>query len=221
MEKNIASIYKITNKITGKIYIGFDSLYPRRLRQHLNNSKKGIISPLYNDIREYGWDNFLKELLYQSWDREHCLNNMEKYFIMEYNTLIGGYNQTLGGDGTLSSPRPKSEQWKKKHSQRMKDNNPRKGYIYSKEEKEKRSARMVEYYDNNPQKRPFGEKNGMFGKTHSEEWRKNHSEKMKNGNGLSAMIVKKPCLHCGKIMTLGNLKRWHNEKCIFNQWKKV
>ena len=63
MEKNIASIYKITNEINGKCYIGFDISYPKRIKQHYNDSKRGVNSPLCNDIRKYGWENFTKELL--------------------------------------------------------------------------------------------------------------------------------------------------------------
>jgi len=39
---NIYSIYKATNKITGKIYIGFDSNWPKRKKRHLSNSFNNI-----------------------------------------------------------------------------------------------------------------------------------------------------------------------------------
>jgi len=214
MEKNIASIYLIKNNINGKIYIGFDISYPKRLKQHYNDSKRGKESPLCEDVRKYGWENFSKELLYQSWDIEHCLKVMENHFILEYNSFVDGYNRTLGGNGSLQSPRPKSEEWKKKHSQRMKEKNPRKGYKFSLEDKTKHSKKMKEFYEKNPDKILNGEKNPMYGKKHSQEWRKKHSEAMKkNQNSVKSMVVKRPCKKCGFVTTLGNLARYHDDKC--------
>jgi group I intron endonuclease len=215
MEKNIASIYKITNEINGKCYIGFDISYPKRIKQHYNDSKRGVNSPLCNDIRKYGWENFTKELLYQSWDIVHCLKNMENTFIVENESYINGYNRTLGGNGSLGSPRKKSEQWKSKHSKRMLENNPRKGYKFSEKEKQRHSKFMKEYYEKNPDKILFGEKNSMYGKKHSVEWRKKHSLMMKNNKkGVQSMTIKKACGKCGFITTLGNLARYHNDKCV-------
>lgn len=214
MEKNIASIYLIKNNINEKTYIGFDISYPKRLKQHYNDSERGKKSPLCEDVRKYGWENFSKELLYQSWDIEHCLKVMENHFILEYNSFVDGYNRTLGGNGSLKSPRPKSNEWKKKHSIRMTVNNPRKGYKFSLEEKTKHSKKMKEFYEKNPDKILNGEKNPMYGKKHSQEWRKKHSEAMKkNENSVKSMVVKRPCMKCGFITTLGNLARYHDDKC--------
>lgn len=214
MEKNISTIYKITNKINNKTYIGFDSNFPRRIRQHYNHSKRGVVSDFYDDIRKYGWENFSKDILFQSFDREICLNEMEKHFIQEYNSKEDGYNRTTGGQGTFGSKRPKSDTWCKEHSQKMKKSNPRFGYVFTEEEKIHHSKKMKEYYEKNPDKKLYGEKNGMYGKSHDEEWRKNHSEKMKNNlNSVNAMTKKTTCVHCGYTTTLGNIARYHNDKC--------
>jgi group I intron endonuclease len=106
---NIYSIYKATNKINGKVYIGFDSNWPNRFYTHKNRSnynKEQSKSKFYNSIRKHGWDNFDWEIIYQSNDGEHCKNIMENYFINEYRSYVGfgdcnGYNTTLGGDGSL------------------------------------------------------------------------------------------------------------------------
>jgi group I intron endonuclease len=221
MEKNIASIYKITNIINGKIYIGFDTSFPKRIKQHYNDAKRGKNSPLCNDIRKYGWENFTNEVLYQSFDVQHCLKSMESYFIIEYNTFLEGYNQTTGGNGTLNSPRPKSEEWRKKHSERMKNNNPRKGCILTDEQKQNHSKKMKDFYKNNPEKILNGNKNPMFGKNHTDEWKRNHSEilKTKYKNGEIKKIEKVSCSFCDMRVVPGNLKR-HENVCYNNPDRK-
>jgi group I intron endonuclease len=92
-------IYKTTNLINGKIYVGQDSK---------NNQKylgSGIV--LNHAIKKYGKDNFKKEIL------EHCIdkNDMdekEKYWISELNSRNRniGYNITKGGDGCLGCKFP-------------------------------------------------------------------------------------------------------------------
>ena len=96
---NIYSIYKATNKLNGKVYIGFDSNWPQRMWEHkcpVNFNKK---YKFYNALRKYGLDGFEWNVIYQSLDRKHCLHVMEPYFINEYNSLKKGYNSTLGGEG--------------------------------------------------------------------------------------------------------------------------
>ena len=87
-------IYKTTNLINCKIYIGQDSK---------NNPKYlGSGIALNNAIKKYGKENFKKEIL------EHCVNKKdmdekEKHWITELNARDKnvGYNITKGGDGCL------------------------------------------------------------------------------------------------------------------------
>lgn len=93
------TIYKATNIQNGKCYIGFDSKWPARIQSHKTASVKGR-TLFYAAIRKYGWESFLWEVLYQSWDKQHCLTAMEPYFISEYSSYKGaGYNMTKGGEG--------------------------------------------------------------------------------------------------------------------------
>jgi group I intron endonuclease len=101
---NIYSIYKVTNLVNGKIYIGYDSDWPTRISQHRGIYKRTDYA-FYYAIRKYGWDNFCWECIYQSKDEYHTKNVMETYFIEYYRSYVGfddcnGYNMTLGGDGT-------------------------------------------------------------------------------------------------------------------------
>ena len=100
-------IYKITNKVNSKIYIGKTShtTIEQRFKEHLNDAKKpNIINrPLYKAINKYGSGNFAIELIETvETDEEAC--KREEYWINHYRTYIGfsdcnGYNATLGGDG--------------------------------------------------------------------------------------------------------------------------
>ena len=88
-------IYKITNKVNGKSYIGQTRYTVEfRWRQHIH--KKDNVY-FHNAIRKYGIDNFIVETL------EECdykdLNSREIFYIAKYNTFKEGYNLTIGGDG--------------------------------------------------------------------------------------------------------------------------
>jgi group I intron endonuclease len=97
----IYSIYKVTNKVNGKLYIGFDSNWPNRKINHKSKAKIGSNRHFHNAIRKYGWDNFEWEVICQSLDGEYLLKVMEPYFIKYYNTFNNGYNYTLGGEGNV------------------------------------------------------------------------------------------------------------------------
>lgn len=98
---NIYSIYKATNIINGKSYIGFDACWPTRQKDHKRiYCKKN--NKFYAAIRKHGWDNFKWEVLYQSVDKEYTHKVMEEYFIRDHNTYCDtghGYNMSFGGDG--------------------------------------------------------------------------------------------------------------------------
>lgn len=115
---SIHTIYKIVNNITGKVYIGYDSNWPKRKQSHIYHTKDRN-QYIYQSIRKYGINNFTWEPIYQSKDGIHCLSVMESYFIKEYDSFNNGYNLTLGGEGTLG--RPTHQITKDKISQALKD----------------------------------------------------------------------------------------------------
>jgi predicted GIY-YIG superfamily endonuclease len=94
---DIYSIYKATNLINGKSYIGYTNELARRLKQHKQDSKNPK-TYFHRAIKKHGWNNFQWDIIYQSKERNHTLNEMEKYFIEEYNTFNNGYNSTTGGE---------------------------------------------------------------------------------------------------------------------------
>ena len=93
---NIYTIYRATNCVNGKVYIGFDSSWPSRKLNHKAASKTQSCK-FYNAIRKYGWDSFVWEVIYQSLDYNHTLNTMEDYFIKEHDSIFCGYNSKNGG----------------------------------------------------------------------------------------------------------------------------
>lgn len=157
---NIYTIYRITNILNGKIYIGWTSRDPEiRFEEHSRGKKSSIIG---SAIEKYGRENFKFEILYQTKDEIHS-KEMEGYFILGNNSLLAeeggwGYNIDKGGKGHKRSKRTielhrhkltgrkQSEDHKRKKSNAIKgknngmynigENHPRYGYSLSDTEKQ-------------------------------------------------------------------------------------
>lgn len=97
----VATIYRATNTINGKTYIGFDSNWPSRQKDHKYSLKHKSNFKFGRALKKYGWDNFTWDVLYQSTDIEHTLTVMENHFILENDSYHNGYNMTFGGQGTF------------------------------------------------------------------------------------------------------------------------
>jgi group I intron endonuclease len=99
----MAFIYKITNKINNKVYIGKTEYKPiLRWKQHQSCIDKDGYKdrPIYKALKKYGFDNFNFEVLEETESPEA----REVYYISLFNSYVGfensnGYNATLGGDG--------------------------------------------------------------------------------------------------------------------------
>ena len=98
-------IYKFTNKINGKHYIGQSKNIMQRKQKHYNTSQntdsKDYFCSFHCAIRKYGFDNFSFEVLEECSVNE--LNEKECYYIQKYNSIVpNGYNMTLGGSSSHS-----------------------------------------------------------------------------------------------------------------------
>ena len=99
----ICGIYKITNKINGKSYIGQSINIKNRWQVHASTKDD---CPIHRAIQKYGKKNFEWEIL------EKCLpenlDEKERYYINLYNTCSSkgwhGYNITDGGEGGMKTP---------------------------------------------------------------------------------------------------------------------
>ena len=99
----MAYIYKITNQLNGKMYIGKTTdTIENRWKAHLHDSRKERCKTrhLYAAMNKYGTDKFKIEEVEYITDLS-ILNEREKYWITYYNTYKNGYNETYGGDGKI------------------------------------------------------------------------------------------------------------------------
>ena len=106
MEKYFGVIYKITNLINNKIYIGQTvQSYQARFTQHKSHSKnKKNTHRLARAFRKYGDENFIIEPIEFCKTQEE-LNNRERYWIQYYNSTDDkvGYNILIGGQDSYSN----------------------------------------------------------------------------------------------------------------------
>ena len=123
-------IYKITNLINGKIYIGKDELS--------NEKYHGSGTLIKTAIKKYGVHNFTKEIIEDDINDKKILIEREKYWIKKYNCTDKsiGYNITDGGEGgdTISNnpnkeaivekikSSMKGKPFTQEHKDRLKDN---------------------------------------------------------------------------------------------------
>jgi group I intron endonuclease len=171
-------VYKVTNIINGKIYVGktkYDHI--TRFNGHCKDALIGGSNFAFHaSIRKYGKENFKVECLAKS-ESEKKLLTLEIFYIKKFNCTVDtklGYNMTLGGEsgiqtdvvkkkiGDANRLRIYSEETKKKIS----DGN--KGKVWSEERKKEWSNRLT------------GSGNPMFGKNRQPTMLgKKHSKKTK------------------------------------------
>lgn len=127
--KNKSGVYKITNLINGKTYVGSSVDLNRRLNEYLNplyiarNLKKGN-SKLLNALLKYGYTNFEFKILefikfepsQSKSERRSLLLNKEQYFIDEIKPEYN-INQKAGNNlGRIYSVPPEEEEVRRKMS---------------------------------------------------------------------------------------------------------
>ena len=129
-------IYRITNLINGKTYIG------KHKYKKLNDSYMGSGARLKPDQKKYGIENFKKEILVFNIQKPEQANLLEETFIAAEKEKVGVencYNKTKGGEGISDH----SEETKKKMSETRKDkNNGFYGKKHSEEWKRKHSEAL-------------------------------------------------------------------------------
>lgn len=154
-KEKICGIYKITNKVNGKVYIGQSVDIYCRWCSHKNTmknkNKKEYDYPLYRAFRKYGVINFNFEVIHICEESE--LNDLEIKYISQYNSCTldeegYGYNQNHGGNNNIREIKL-SDETKQKIANKLKQS-------------------------------MLGENNPMYGKHHTKNTRKLISEARKN-----------------------------------------
>lgn len=177
-------VYKHTNKINGKIYIGITSQKPNKRWQHGYGYKDN--QHFYRAIQKYGWDNFEHEILYEDIEEEIALSKeMELIELYHSNNPNLGYNKDNGGTigkMTLESIE-KVRQW---HLGR------------------ELSEETIKKISESHKGIAAGENNPMYGKHHTEETKRKLSESAKARTGWKHSEETKKKIgakHKGKIVS--------------------
>lgn len=87
-------VYIHTNKINNKKYIGITCQIPEE-RWGENGKHYSGQPKFYNAIQQYGWNNFLHEIVEANLDKTTALAR-EAQLILTYNTVENGYNSVSG-----------------------------------------------------------------------------------------------------------------------------
>jgi len=213
---SIYTVYKVTNLINGKIYIGVHKTTDP-YDNYLGSGKNIQLA-----IKKYGLENFSKEIL-------HVYNNQDDAYMMEsilvdddfisrndtYNAKVGGF-----GGGIAHKPevrRRMSESYKG-------SGNPFYGKKHSKETRMSISKNVSGCKNPNygnrfnhtiETKQKISE--SVLGRKHSEETKAKISKSNKGqipwskGKTFNQKTI--TCPHCNKTGGSANMKRYHFDKC--------
>ena len=163
-------IYKITNLVNGKVYIGQTTVgFDLRYRGTIRNTHN---SHLKRAIEKYGEENFEIEKEFDLAYSRQDLDELEVYYIEKFSSSNSeyGYNKTTGGEHYSPTQEVKEKISKankgRKHSEETKArlSEMRRGegnHMYGKSHKEETITKIKEARAK--------QTNPMLGKTHSEE----------------------------------------------------
>ena len=169
-------IYKITNKRSGKSYIGQTKRsLDKRIQEHFRNKR----TPISKALRADGLNGFTITVIDHAHSHDE-LDEKERFWIEHYNSIVpNGYNICVGGEGV-------------------------KGWRPTDEQKEKSRLSHIGRGTgaSNPMFGKTGELNPFYGKKHTEQTRKKMSEYAKKRNltrGGNPRARKVQCINTGEI----------------------
>lgn len=138
----LCGIYKITNNVNGKVYIGQSINIEVRWKDHINtlNKNRSHSVLLQRAWNKYGQENFSFEILELC--SEDMLDDVEIKYIEFYDACRNGYNIESGGNKNKCMSESTKQKLREKAKERLSD--PTKNPMYDKhhtvETKEKISA---------------------------------------------------------------------------------
>ena len=148
-------IYKHTNTINGKCYIGQTCKGNPNYRW--NNGKGYTVrnpnSHFARAIKKYGWNAFEHEIIEDNIQTLEQANKREEYWISYFNSVENGYNANSGGNSKIPSKETREKNSiKSKEMWAQKGDELRKIYA-SKEHRETLSRSIKQSYIDNPELR--------------------------------------------------------------------
>ena len=189
-------IYKITNKLDGKIYIGKTA---RTLEERMKEHTRGKKTYIDRAISKYGIDTF-KVVVIEECNTEKELNEREIYWIDFFNCKFpNGYNMTDGGEGSLGYKAPPELSARLSEMRKGRPNTPEqrakisaklKGKIFSPETCAKISAAKMGHTVSDETREKLRKAN--LGKKASDESRAKRSASSKNKRAVK-------CVETGEI----------------------
>lgn len=161
-------IYKTTNLINGKIYIG------KHKTRCIDDGYMGSGKWLKRAISKYGIENFAREILHECSSEEE-MNAKEAELVTEEFCLHGDtYNLCVGGQGGFSYINRELLTTEKRRKRGKIAGSKKK--FWSQESRDKMAPIQLANIARSHEKY----KEGTFkGKTHTEQWKANHSNMMK------------------------------------------
>ena len=94
-------IYKVTNSVNKKIYIGqtVQTLHERQIKHESSSRDNKTVIHFHRALKKHLFSSFKWEIL-ERCDNKIELDDMEYHYIMRFDSYKNGYNQTLGGEGS-------------------------------------------------------------------------------------------------------------------------
>lgn len=217
-DKEFKFLYKITNLLTGKIYIG------ARKTICVDDGYMGSSKYLANDIKQFGIENFKREILEFFETQEQLADAERKMVNRDFVNRSDTYNLRVGGFGVVTS----ESAVKKLSSNQL--------VVMSEISQEKlksNSAAMVagirslseprrKQWNTNLSKAMKGNPNVI---SRAKKMWLDEESKAKRKEAISAgqkaYYSKNPmpmiqCTHCKREFTNLNFKKWHGDKCKLN-----
>lgn len=235
----MAIVYKTTNLINGKMYIGVDS------KNDENYYGSGKI--LKKAISKYGTQNFKKEIIkeFESIEEAYIY---EKEYISEMNAVSSEnfYNIQEGGKGGWSHINVKGEfnpmfgksvkdsmikkygeeegiflykqsriEGGRKTSEKLKGKNKSEEHKKSLSESKKEFWKNLSEEDKQERRRKISVDMKAANIVRSDDYKNKMRESIKSKS--DQIHIRKTCQYCNKEMNIANLKRWHDDNCKFKK----
>lgn len=206
-QNKISGIYKITNNINGKVYVGLSIDIHRRWKEHKSKiyRSKYKNSYLYNSFDKHKINNFTFEIIEKC--KQQKIIEREIYWIEYYDSYKNGYNITSGGQGTFGYKH--TDEDKKimsdiKIKQRFEPWNKGKTNVYSEETKKLMSeAKIGRVFWNN------GKNNPMYGKTPWNKGKKMSDEYVERTANFKGYLR---CIETGEIKLSREWNEYYGKK---------